>query len=523
MHKIFLLLRTVRYLAAKQIIYQIYYNLKPKQTLGFYKDVSANFSPLQFSLHYFSPAHYKENSTFEFLNRQHTFQNAIDWNFQQYGKLWNYNLQYFNFLHQQNISNQQKKYWLHDINEWLYSGKLPLESYPVSLRAINTIRYLSLNQIKDSSIVEALYAQLNYLYHNPEFHLLGNHLLENAFALLMGAQVFNKKSWYIKAKKILKKELEEQILEDGGHFEQSVMYHQIITFRMLELIDWYRSVENPDAAFLQLIETTTIKMLDWLKTMSFKNNTIPHFNDSANNVAFTSDEIFAFAASLKLPAPKHISLKDSGYRRFSYNNYECIVDAGNITASYQPGHNHADALSFVLNYNNKPVIIDTGTSTYETGETRNFERSTAAHNTVTVNNKNQSEVWGSFRVAGRARVNIINETSLSLEASHNGYKQLNTMHKRSFYFNETSIKIIDVINGSKNNDAVFYLHFHPASNVEKEKEIIKVDSAIISVEGAKNIKLGSYKFASEFNKCIDAKVLIIEFDKSLETLINFIV
>jgi uncharacterized heparinase superfamily protein len=522
MGKVFLLLRTIKYLKAKQIIYQVYYKLKPKRTLGFYKDNPVNFSFLNFSLHYSSPLHYKENSTFEFLNEEHTFQNNINWNFQKYGKLWNYNLQYFNFLHQQNVSNHQKECWLHDIAEWMYSGKLILEPYPVSLRVINTIRYLSSSQVRDKTIIETLYAQLNYLYHNPEYHLLGNHLLENAFALLMGAQVFDKKSWSIKAKKILTQELEEQILEDGGHFEQSVMYHQVITFRMLELIDWYRNIYDADAGFLELIETVTVKMLNWLKTMSFENDSIPHFNDSANDVTFTPNEIFTFAALLKLPAPKFISLKDSGYRRFSNNKYECIVDAGNITAMYQPGHSHADALSFVVNYNNEPVIVDTGTSTYEAGERRNLERSTAAHNTVAINNSSQSEAWGSFRIGRRASVKIINETSSLLEATHNGYKQFDAIHQRSFYFSETSIKILDIINGSKNSGAIFYLHFHPERIVEKHREVIKVDNAIISFAGVKNIKLESYKFALAFNKYSDAKVLIAEFEKSLETLINFV-
>ncbi|MCS2404764.1 heparinase II/III-family protein [Bacteroides salyersiae] len=45
-------------------------------------------------------------------------------------------------------------------------------------------------------------------------------------------------------------------------------------------------------------------------------------------------------------------------------------------SDYQPGHAHADTFTFELHINNRPVIIDTGTSTYEVNEARFYERST---------------------------------------------------------------------------------------------------------------------------------------------------
>ena len=51
-----------------------------------------------------------------------------------------------------------------------------------------------------------------------------------------------------------------------------------------------------------------------------------------------------------------------------------------------------------------PLLVDTGTSTYAPGPVRDYERSTAAHNTVEVDGANSTEVWGAFRAARRARV-----------------------------------------------------------------------------------------------------------------------
>src|SRR5690606_33111259 len=124
------------------------------------------------------------------------------------------------------------------------------------------------------------------------------------------------------------------------------------------------------------------------------------------------------------------NLKESGYRSFLSEHFECKVDVGNLGPSYQPGHGHADALSFVLNVEGIPFLVEEGTSTYENNEIRWRERSTQAHNTITVGDKDQSEVWHAFRVAKRAKVKILKDTLDELIAEHNGYKKTGVIHKR---------------------------------------------------------------------------------------------
>ena len=111
-----------------------------------------------------------------------------------------------------------------------------------------------------------------------------------------------------------------------------------------------------------------------------------------------------------------------------------IIDFGAIGPSYIPGHAHADTFNFVINYNDKPFIVDLGTSTYEANELRLDERSTKAHNTVEYNNTNSSEIWSSFRVGSRASITKLKAIENGWEASHDGYSSQNCTHQRSFYF-----------------------------------------------------------------------------------------
>ena len=112
---------------------------------------------------------------------------------------------------------------------------------------------------------------------------------------------------------------------------------------------------------------------------------------------------FDYACNLKLKT-QNAKLNESGYRKISNDNYECVVDIGNIGSDYMPGHAHADTFNFELRIDGNPFIVDTGLSTYEASDRRNKERGTVSHNTVEVAEKDSSEIWNGFRVANRAKI-----------------------------------------------------------------------------------------------------------------------
>src|SRR5690606_2481825 len=151
-------------------------------------------------------------------------------------------------------------------------------------------RFLHQQQEPDFKLQQWLYAEINYLSKNLEYHLLGNHLLENGFAILMAGYYFGQSQWIQLAEKLLKAELEEQILEDGAHFELSPMYHQIILFRTLEALDYLPQESQLNPSLLEKAK----KMLAWLQAMTFSNGDIPHFNDSADGIAFTSEGLIDY-------------------------------------------------------------------------------------------------------------------------------------------------------------------------------------------------------------------------------------
>ncbi|UXC30024.1 heparinase II/III family protein [Aliarcobacter butzleri] len=508
MNKYIRLFNTIKYLKFTQIYFRLFYFIRNKfrKIIGFKYKFSKESSSTHLSLidscEYYSS--YK-NSEFTILNLSKKFDDKINWNYCEYRKLWTYNLTYFEYL-----KEKEDVSLIYDFIENIESINDGFEPFPISLRGINWIKFLTKYEIKDKKIDDSLYAQYYILLDNLEYHLLGNHLLENGFSLLFGAYYFKDETLYKKAKDILEKELKEQILDDGGHFELSPMYHQLMLFRVLDCINLIKNNSWKNKELLELLEKKASLMLGWLKNISYENGEIPLLNDSTNKIAPTSIDLFNYAKSLSINY-KTSTMNQSGYRKITKENYECILDIGEIGASYIPGHAHADTFNFELYIKEKPFIVDTGLSTYNIGKQRNIERSTKAHNTVEINNENSSEVWGGFRVANRANIIELIEKEDLIKATHDGYKKkFSILHTREWKFEEDKIIINDTLN--KKCQAIARLHFYP--DIIESEILNKINLEKLEY------KIQNYDYASEFNKTIKALVLEIRFKKELKLEIN---
>ena len=166
---------------------------------------------------------------------------------------------------------------------------------------------------------------------------------------------------------------------------------------------------------------------------------------------------------------------------------------GNITATYQPGHTHADTFSYELHIDGKPFVVDTGISTYNKTERRQLERSTVAHNCVSVDGKDSSEVWGGFRVGKRCQTSITDDTDRIIEALHDGFGK---PCRRRFEMNTGGLTVEDWYGG----DAVSYIHLAEA-----------IDEKSITIEGAEKVVSNPWHYSVEYNRFIKGKVIEIKF------------
>lgn len=458
-----------------------------------------------------------KGSNLEFLNISATF---TSWNEISNGMLWAYNLNYMDYLNQKGMSFNEGAKWIDRFIADLPTNKVGLDPYPIALRSINWIKFILKywEQISENQLARwnsSLYSQVKFLEKKLEYHLLGNHLLEDAYSLYIASVYFSDRKMYNKSENLLKKELNEQILSDGAHYEQSPMYHCILLDRLLDCYNI--SINNicfdgQKDMNIFLLDKAKL-MLGHLSAIIYKDETIPLLNDSANGIAPTPKELFDYANNLSIDWTK-IALGDCGYRKIDTEELECVLDIGNIKASYQPGHSHADTFNYEIRVKGVPFIVDTGISTYNKNERRQYERSTMAHNTVSIEETDSSEVWGGFRVGRRAKVSINIDNENYISATHNGFGKLK-LHTRIFRLDEKMIYITDKV--TCNREGVSCIHFSPNVEIlEFDNGIIKTNIATIEIKGANTVDVVCGKVSTQYNIYDDIKIAKLYFNKELE-------
>lgn len=286
MRKIGLIWRTVRHLTARQIVYQLLFRCRRRPVLRLPKNVPRSYFLTVPKAN--KPIAWHQN-TFTFLHQPVSFAGQIDWNYPHDSKLWTYNLTYFEFLNQPDVLPADGIKRIHDFIRQTSSLRDGMEPYPTSLRITNWIQFLSRHQLRDATIDRHLFAQLTMLRGRLDYHLAGNHLLENGFSLLTGALYFRHKGWLSVATHLIKTELHQQILADGGHNERSPIYHQLLLDHLLDVLlalqdnFWYN---NP--AFGHYLNEKATRMLGWLNAVTFRNGDVPMVNDAAFGIAPTT-------------------------------------------------------------------------------------------------------------------------------------------------------------------------------------------------------------------------------------------
>ena len=536
--KLVLLFYTLRFLKPIQFYWRIYLKLVqyfPISTSinGFVKTKDLRLTPS-----------IRKNTTllnnqFSFLNETSSSELPIDWNASQMSKLWLYNLHYFDYINQDNIDNDIAFELIHD---WINKNPVGIgngwEPYPLSLRIVNWIKFISPTNHSSSQLTQihkSLFLQARFLFRHLEYHLLGNHLFKNGVALMFAGTYFEGEEaeyWLKKGVQIITEQVKEQVLDDGGHFERSPMYHVLILEDILDCLN----LDQLAPCFAQIeaafIKNKATAMLGFLVDIVHQDGEIPFFNDSALKIAPNPGRVFEYASSLgflstgsdiTLKGPKAVTIvekPDFGLYVMQNQTSRMIFDAGAVGPDYLPGHAHCDTLSYELSIGGYRCIVNSGTYQYA-GENRNDFRATKAHNTVKIDGAEQHEIWSTFRVARRGYpmnllLNKQDSDLLEFSASHSGFKRLpgKPVHKRSVRYNTDQIYINDAIEGSGEHLAESFIHLHPDIEIINDAENVlecKHSDVSFTIQPIDNLTFEIEKgwFSPEFGKKIETYILVL--------------
>ena len=391
--------------------------------------------------------------------------------------LWTFNLHYFDYAFELDPPAFEAA-----VRDWVsqipYGRRPAWHPYPTSLRLCNWVWRYSLSPDAFSSsfadlLKSSLGLQLHYLSGHPEFELLGNHLIANCKALIVAGIFLEQENHLRKGLTILKNELKEQILPDGGHYERSPMYHSIV---LEDLLAIRKALELAQIAQPEWLTAAIIRMAAFLQAVSIA-NTIPLLNDSSSEIASPPKTLLAEAAKQGIETPPSqngsLYLKDTGLFIFKSPRLSLTFDVGPIGPDFLPGHAHNDTLSICLWLNGVPILADSGIYEYNLGAWRDYFRSSKAHNVITVDDEEPNEIWKSFRVGRRGYpIDVTLESDTAIWAGHNSYADRGVLVYRKLELSpdKRTVFVTDRIDAKRLSTFESNLHFAPGIQLTRQPD-----------------------------------------------------
>ena len=368
-----------------------------------------------------------------------------------------------------------------DAVEHIEANPIALDPYPSAVRARNLALAIRCGH-RSAAIESALAHAARSLLTKLEWHLLGNHLLEDGVGLAcagLAATGGEARAWYAIGAAIVERELAEQFLDDGGHFERSATYHAWVLTSLLELLELHQAAGvAPTASWTRTAE----RALEWLARVTCPDGTVPLFNDAALDFCPTPAEVAELAASLGLHGMRRTGpvdvLSSTGWLLARTGDAFVVADVGAIGPEYMPGHAHADLLTFELFVGNRRLCVDFGVSRYAAGAERAHCRSTAGHNCLQVDGENSAETWGAFRVGRRGSAELLHweatEDAIEWVAQHDGFSHLDgaPLHRRAFRLESSHLVLDDRVFGEGEHRVARRLRFDAAAHADLDVSVV---------------------------------------------------
>jgi len=353
-------------------------------------------------------------------------------------------------------------------------------------------------------------------YFSPNTHLLGEGVALFFIGVLCpelpSAQRWKNLGW-----KITLQESQRQVRADGLHFEQSLYYHvyAVDFFLHARTLAARNDIPIPPA-----YDATIVRMLEALASLGRTGN-VPRIGDddggrlfdgqrnraehmldplATGAVLYNRGDFKVLARGLReetlwllgaesvrkfdnlaelTSKSDSIAFADSGLYVINAPAYQIVVDAGPL-GSGSGGHGHADALSMCVSDKNGPVLIDSGTFEYVgDGQERDQFRSTAAHNTLTIDGVSQPAprrpfAWSHHPTSHVEKWSNGQHVDLFV-GSHDAYSPLT--HRRFVFCRKSEFWLVrDVVEGSGEHKIEACWHVAPDFNVLENARFCRCES-----------------------------------------------
>jgi len=509
------------------------------------------------------------NREFSFLNETRQLAEPIDWQLEQAADashLWRFHLHYQDYVTDLAIAATKESEPRYATYAWSLVEQWIDENFPdapsaaydswhpfcISRRLMNWVLLWTASpppQLLVVSVTSSIAAQAQFLSRHLELDLRGNHLLENLRALAIAGTFLSgptADAWLKCVQKLLPREVDEQILPHGEHFERSPMYHAAMLEAILDIRDSMEALAaarnmaqqaiNASAVgeLAGLCRLTAIRMAEFLEDVLHPDGNYPLLGDSAFDDQLDPQTLISAArgdAPVQPASTDHETaandpvVKVTGdYWSFRRGDDFLLFDAAPVGADHLPAHAHADLLTIEGSIDGHRLIVDSGVFNYEGDAMRRYCRSTAAHNTPTIDGRDQCDIWSKFRMGYRGWPRAFASGSTRdlhwARAAHDAYRRYGVRNLWRWISANPSgtwicVDWLDSPDGR--HEFTNRLHFHPEASVTElgpcQFRIHVGDQELaLSLLGARDCRLEDSWYCPQFGQRLESKVLVWQAD-----------
>ena len=288
--------------------------------------------------------------------------------------------------------------------------------------------------------IRSLSRQVRYLRRTLKQSRDGLPRLQALIALNYATLCMQGQSGYLRgnARKLID-ELRSQVLPDGGHVSRNpgALIELLADLLPLRQLFSTRNLQPPQA-----INNAIDRMMPMLRFFRHADGNFAQFNGMGPTPVDLLATVLAYDDARGAPVS---NAPHSGYQRIDAGQTALLMDTGRPPPLALSQEAHASCLAFELSWKQHRLVINCGLPVVNKITWRQVARATAAHSTVTFNDKSSCQFLesGAFRgllsgtpiVAGPRHVPVAREDTAEgamLRASHDGYaRDFGAIHSRA--------------------------------------------------------------------------------------------
>lgn len=278
--------------------------------------------------------------------------------------------------------------------------------------------------------------------------------------------------------KRLSRELNSQILPDGGHISRNPSV--IITVLSL-LMPLRQAIIARDVLPSDELNGAIDRMMPMLRFFRLGDGALGKFNGAGDT---PTDLVGTMLAHDEVGSAPILNAVHSGYQRLVGNDVAVLVDTGGLPAMNLTGDMHAGCLSFELSFDREKIVTNCGHIEDDqpaSATISRIARSTATHSTLTINEQSSclfaregrfNDFLGRPVLSGPKSVNVtrtLEEDAVVIDADHDGYVSgFDVKHRRVLALANNGVALTGrdvVMTGndeeiSPGNSNTFQIRFH---------------------------------------------------------------